>query len=194
MADYIGITEAQSNPFAPLTSELVKQLRDNPIAIAEGAAGAPPILGRALYNPTPQQMQDDGFILSVGPADSPDALTSNRGFETQIGTTSTSSTSNVLIVRYIMRAYSGNMRFRRSLSVSGGGVGWLSIWKNGTQLQENQGVNRTITLDVAIAPEDTIEWFMRVQPGNTGTASNPLIGATDIWVGATPPVIKNSEN
>ena len=41
MSDYIGITEAQSNPFAPLTSELVKQLRDNPIAIAEGAEGAP---------------------------------------------------------------------------------------------------------------------------------------------------------
>ena len=43
MADYIGITEAQSNPFAPLTSELVKQLRDNPIAIAQGADGAPRI-------------------------------------------------------------------------------------------------------------------------------------------------------
>ena len=47
MADYIGITEAQSNPFAPLTSELVKQLRDNPIAIAEGAAGAPRVRGTA---------------------------------------------------------------------------------------------------------------------------------------------------
>ena len=48
MADYIGITEAQSNPFAPLTSELVKQLRDNPIAIAEGAPGAPRVVGDAL--------------------------------------------------------------------------------------------------------------------------------------------------
>ena len=45
MSDYIGITEAQSNPFAPLTSELVKQLRDNPIAIAEGAEGAPISVG-----------------------------------------------------------------------------------------------------------------------------------------------------
>ena len=47
MTEYIGITEAQSNPFAPLTSELVKQLRDNPIAIAEGAAGAPRVRGTA---------------------------------------------------------------------------------------------------------------------------------------------------
>ena len=48
MADYIGITEAQSNPFAPLTSELVKQLRDNPIAIAQGAAGAPRVERAAI--------------------------------------------------------------------------------------------------------------------------------------------------
>ena len=51
MADYIGITEAQSNPFAPLTSELVKQLRDNPIAIAEGAEGAPRLYLRTLEQP-----------------------------------------------------------------------------------------------------------------------------------------------
>ena len=52
MTDYIGITEAQSNPFAPLTSELVKQLRDNPIAIAEGAPGAPRInpIGAMTHN------------------------------------------------------------------------------------------------------------------------------------------------
>lgn len=38
---YIPVTEVQSNPFAPGTSELFKQLRDNPIAIAGGLAGAP---------------------------------------------------------------------------------------------------------------------------------------------------------
>lgn len=38
---YIPVTEAQSNPFAPGTSELFKQLRDNPIAIAGGLEGAP---------------------------------------------------------------------------------------------------------------------------------------------------------
>ena len=48
MTDYIGITEAQTNPFAPLTSELVKQLRDNPLAIAVGNDSAPRIAGPAL--------------------------------------------------------------------------------------------------------------------------------------------------
>lgn len=45
---YIAVTEPQSNPFAPLTSELVKQLRDNPLAIAQGLEGAPKVSGRAL--------------------------------------------------------------------------------------------------------------------------------------------------
>lgn len=40
MADYTTITDAQVDPEAPITSELMSALRDNPIAIAEGAAGA----------------------------------------------------------------------------------------------------------------------------------------------------------
>jgi hypothetical protein len=44
MPAYIPITDAQTDPDAPLTSELAKQWRDNPIAIIEGATGAPRIL------------------------------------------------------------------------------------------------------------------------------------------------------
>ena len=66
MADYIGITEAQSNPFAPLTSELVKQLRDNPLAIAEGAEDAPLISG-ALTKIISQQ-EIGAFIFARGPS------------------------------------------------------------------------------------------------------------------------------
>lgn len=41
MADYNGILDTQLDPDAPITSELGYQLRDNPIAIAEGSSGAP---------------------------------------------------------------------------------------------------------------------------------------------------------
>lgn len=41
MADYTTITDSQVDPEAPITSELMSALRDNPIAIAEGAANAP---------------------------------------------------------------------------------------------------------------------------------------------------------
>lgn len=48
MVAYITITEPETDPGAPGTSELWKKWRDNPIAIAEGAAGAPKVLGQAL--------------------------------------------------------------------------------------------------------------------------------------------------
>ena len=43
--DWVTISESQVDPNAPLTSELMTALRDNPIAIAEGSSGAPTILG-----------------------------------------------------------------------------------------------------------------------------------------------------
>lgn len=48
MADYIAIANSQIEPKAPVTSELMNQLRDNPEAIAEGATGAPRVVSRAL--------------------------------------------------------------------------------------------------------------------------------------------------
>ena len=72
MADYIGITEVQSNPFAPLTSELVKQLRDNPLAIAEGAPGAPIV--QAGWGPW------NGGVYGSG-----DALIYDHGIDGDVG-------------------------------------------------------------------------------------------------------------
>jgi hypothetical protein len=41
MTAYITITDAETDPEAPLTSELAKKWRDNPIAIAEGDSSVP---------------------------------------------------------------------------------------------------------------------------------------------------------
>jgi hypothetical protein len=41
MTSYIIITDAETDPNAPVTSELGKKWRDNPLAIAEGSTGAP---------------------------------------------------------------------------------------------------------------------------------------------------------
>jgi hypothetical protein len=41
MTDYLALTNSQVEPNAPVTSELVTALRDNPIAIAEGSIGSP---------------------------------------------------------------------------------------------------------------------------------------------------------
>lgn len=50
MTSYITITDAETDPSAPLTSELAKKWRDNPIAIIEGATGAPRVLPLAINN------------------------------------------------------------------------------------------------------------------------------------------------
>lgn len=62
MADYIPISDAQIEPKAPVTSELMNQLRDNPIAIAEGAVGAPTI-GGAIAVLTPGDVGTDVFAI-----------------------------------------------------------------------------------------------------------------------------------
>lgn len=41
MTSYITITDVETDPEAPLTSELAKKWRDNPIAIAEGVTTSP---------------------------------------------------------------------------------------------------------------------------------------------------------
>lgn len=48
MADYRTIADAEVDPDAPLTSSLGYAWRDNPIAIAEGATGAPRISDAAM--------------------------------------------------------------------------------------------------------------------------------------------------
>ena len=52
MADWTTITETATDPDAPVTSSLLKALRDNPSAIAEGASGAPRIVRSALKTAT----------------------------------------------------------------------------------------------------------------------------------------------
>lgn len=50
MADYTAIDSATIEPNAPLISATMFALRDNPAAIAEGAAGAPRVQSAALQD------------------------------------------------------------------------------------------------------------------------------------------------
>lgn len=52
MADWLSITDSAVDPNAPVTSELAYAWRDNPIAIAEGASGAPRIRYSAIQKPS----------------------------------------------------------------------------------------------------------------------------------------------
>src|SRR5690606_38301693 len=50
MAEYIPINPSEIEPEAPLTSSLASRWTNNPIAIAEGAPGAPRIQTNAIAN------------------------------------------------------------------------------------------------------------------------------------------------
>lgn len=50
MTDYNAITDNEIEPEKPVTTSLMTRLRDNPIAITEGAAGAPQIQTAAIAN------------------------------------------------------------------------------------------------------------------------------------------------
>lgn len=52
MTNYNAIADAEIDPGSPITTSLVERLRDNPIAIAEGAAGAPRVDLSALDEAT----------------------------------------------------------------------------------------------------------------------------------------------
>lgn len=63
MTSYTAITDAETDPSAPLTSELAKKWRDNPVAISEGATSAPFVAaGWHPYNGTVVGGANDGEI------------------------------------------------------------------------------------------------------------------------------------
>jgi len=51
MTSYITINNTEVDPDSPITADLMTKLRDNPIAMAEGASGAPRVYGAAMYGP-----------------------------------------------------------------------------------------------------------------------------------------------
>lgn len=48
MTSYIAIANSEVDPNSPITADLLTKLRDNPIAIGEGAVGAPRIVAAGL--------------------------------------------------------------------------------------------------------------------------------------------------
>ena len=115
MTTYIGITEAQSNPFAPLTSELVKQLRDNPIAIAEGAPDAPRVEAMAMQG----SVAGGNLLFGTG--------------GTGVVYASDSDESDTFFPDATFKATTScEVRVSAEYARSGSGAASLRIWKNGT--------------------------------------------------------------
>ena len=111
MADWTNIANTALQPGAPVRSIDGVALRDNPIAIAEGAAGAPRIVNAAITNRTIRGIKlmriQDAPVVSVNAGDNSAVL----GITQVSGTTSTVSTSFVTARTITIDRYTGSLRF-----------------------------------------------------------------------------------
>lgn len=185
MATWTTLPDASLEPGKPIRSIDGLALRDNPVAITEGAVGAPRIVGLAAKRFT------DFAVLSVSAADTFSAFT---GSGAEPLATTTASTTEVVAYRYTINKYTGSLRFR---TIQRGGsyttetyagqvttstTSTLRIFKNGgliaTYTQTGPS-NVTRTNDIAIVPGDVIEWRHRTNDpsGSVAISSTVVLGS-----------------
>lgn len=177
MTSYITITDAETDPEAPLTSELAKKWRDNPIAMFEGEVDAPKLAGRAVARDYNNSLP----IVTVTAGD----VISNQGEGLVEGVLTTSSTTNVVAAKYTIKAYTGTLRFR-AVHVASGGVGssFLEIYKNNVLVQaySTGSTSAPRQNDISIVPGDVIEWRHRASGGSASVLTNVSVRANNPYV------------
>lgn len=153
MTTYTAIPNTQIEPEAPVTSELMTLLRDNPLAIREGDPTAPKILGLAAAT------NDEVEVLTVTAADTYTVGVAN---DITDGVTQISGTAFVTARTIDIVAVTGTVRFYAShRAVSSGGTATLKISKNGTMVTFWTSVLTTFferSADISVVPGDQITW------------------------------------
>lgn len=155
MTDYTSIADSQVDPKAPVTSDLMTALRDNPIAIGEGSTGAPRIQGKAA------KRIDDFPDLTITAADT--YSLSGYVLDTTVGTTSTAN-DVTYVLGYTLEVikFNGSARFKVSHSRTGGtGSSILRITKNDVQISSwTNGSVLSVerSADVSVVVGDVIKW------------------------------------
>ena len=162
MTAYIVITDLETDPEAPLTSELAKKWRDNPIATFEGATGAPRMVGAAL------KLFADYPVLTVAAADTVacDILCSGA-----FATTSTTGSTYVSAGTMTAVKATGTLRFKFTAAVSGSAVGSWQITKNGTVVNTFTSTGSK-SQDIAVVPGDVIELLVKRTSGTAGETAS----------------------
>jgi hypothetical protein len=181
MATWTTLPDASLEPGKPIRSIDGLALRDNPVAITEGATGAPRIVGLAA------KRFADFPVLTVSAADTYSAET---GSNPEPLATTTTSTTEVVAYRYTINKYTGSLRFKTSqrggsYETEFGSVptqSTLRIFKNGTLIStytQNGLTYVTRTNDIAIVPGDVIEWRHRTDNslGSAGIVNTVVLGS-----------------
>lgn len=179
MADYTDLSNAAVGVGGIPSGATVTALRDNPIAITEGAVDAPRIQGLAAA--------DEGRGLPILTVAAADTVTVDRGAGAVVGITSTTSTSDVVAHTNTILSYTGAMRFGATHAVSDVlNVSTLSLYRNDVLVMSWTTSSLTAvarTVDSAVAVNDVFEWRHRGSTGvDSSVFSNPTVKASDGYV------------
>lgn len=165
MADYITVTDSAIDPDAPLTSELAYAWRDNCVAIAEGAVGAPRVYMRALERPTAGDIVRYSRDTSVNIAGGSGGV---DGVALVLGIIQTG------VIRCAIEKTAGNGEIR------------IIRWRAGvnTTLASSIAIG-VLTFDVSVIPGDTIKVTYSVVAGGALEYRNVRFstGGEDLWPG-----------
>lgn len=183
MTTFTTIPNSSLEPGKPIRSIDGLALRDNPIAMFEGDAAAPRLVGKAL------KRFEEMPVLTVSASN---AYSVDFGSNAQTLTTSTTNGNNpptVVSQRYTIDKFTGSIRFK--LSHYNPGVDttvYLSIYKNNTLIQAYSTASMTPvqrTNDVSVVPGDVIEWRHSSTGGSTSATVSPSATATDGYTSRT---------
>lgn len=180
MTTYTAITNGQIDQDSPITQPLMTALRDNPIAITEGATGAPRIRGEAAAQ------LDDLPTLTVSAADT---YTMIGSLATNVfAATNTNSTSFVLGATVTITKATGTARLIGVHRTSNSGTtSFLRILKNGTEIgawSTNSTTNVTRTVDASIIIGDVFTFEHRVNFDTQSSTMSSGASASDAYTTA----------
>ena len=154
----------------------VTALRDNPIAIAEGAPGAPVVYGFAA---APQARQAKLPVLSGLTASNAVELDRTHWSGNWFDVSTTSSTFQTAGTVEIV-LFNGTVRFRATLTnVGSGAESQIRILKNGSIVQtftRSGSGSTTFAVDISAVVGDEFEW--QVRRSGTGEPTIRNIGVT----------------
>ena len=150
MTSYIAIVNSEIDPNSGITADLMTKMRDNPIAMAEGASGAPRVYGAAMYGAVA------GAVIQ-------------RNCLPFGNESATSSSVTKVVTKIIPSAFTAivGCTVRLNLTcVQSGYAGEVRVYKNAAVVQTYTTNQTSTTLDVILAAGDCIA----VDCTGTGTA------------------------
>lgn len=175
MATWVTPVDSQTDPDAPLTSDLAKRWDNNVVAAFEGASGAVRLSGEGVGSP-----RNAGLPVLTVTASSA-YVASDASFDYTAGTFSTNSSTDVVAATYGNELYSGSVRFFASHSISDPAqTGTLKVFLNGV-VQSTWITTATTstarTIDLSVVVGDVVEWRHHCSSTN-GVSKVSDIGAS----------------